>query len=229
MKAKLGMFAVQLSGSVGGTTAAKNRYGTYFKKKSHPINRKTTPQGNVRAFFSTLTKGWKSLTAPQRLSWTNAVENFKKSNSLAESIVLTGHQLYIAINRNLQTIAQTLLTTAPPVTTVTPLTAQAMVAGVGAATIVDTYAPAVPAGQSMVIYATRPLSAGKRSNSQDYKIIGVFNAADVSPLDITTAYQTLYGTSWKTIGLQIFFKSTMVSKTTGESTVPFFTSTIVVA
>lgn len=229
MKAKLGMFAVQLSGSVGGTTAAKNRYGTYFKKKSHPINRKTSSQSSVRAFLSTLTKGWKSLTPAQQNSWRNAVENFKKSNSLAESIVLTGHQLYIAINRNLQTISQTLLLVAPAVTTVAPLTAQAFVAGVGAGTIIDTYAPAIPAGQSLALYATRPLSAGKFSNSQDYKLIGVFNAADVSPLDVTTAYQNLYSTSWKTIGLQIFFKSVQISKTTGESTVPFFSKTLVVA
>ncbi len=59
MKIKLGMFAVQASGSVAGTTASRNRYGTYLKKKSLPINRKTTSQAAVRAFFSTLTKGGK--------------------------------------------------------------------------------------------------------------------------------------------------------------------------
>lgn len=229
MKAKLGMFAVQLSGSVGGTTAAKNRYGTYFKKKSHPINRKTTSQSNVRAFFSTLTKNWKSLTAVQRFSWTSAVENFQKANSLAERIVLTGHQLYIALNRNLQTISQSLITTAPAVTTVSPLTAQAIAAAAGAATMTDTYAPAVPAGQSYALYATRPLSAGKKSNSQDYKLVAVINTADASPFDIKSAYEAVFGASWKNAGVQIFFKGIEISKTTGESTVPFFSSTIVAA
>jgi hypothetical protein len=229
MKAKLGMFAVQLSGSVGGTTAAKNRYGTYFKKKSHPINRKTTSQSAVRAFFSTLTKGWKSLTSTQRFSWTSAVENFSKHNSLAETIILTGHQLYIAINRNLQTISQALLTSAPAVTTVTPLLTQSIAAAAGAGTMLDTYTPAVPAGQSYTLYATRPLSAGKKSNSQDYKLIAVINTADASPFDIKAAYEAVFGAGWRTAGQQIFFKGLEISKTTGENTVSFFSSTIVAA
>ncbi len=137
--------------------------------------------------------------------------------------------MYIALNRNLQTISQALLTSAPAVTTVTPQLTQAVAAAAGAATMVDTYTPAVPAGQSMALYATRPLSAGKKSNSQDYKIIGIFNAADASPLDIKAAYEGIFGTGWKTAGLQIFFKSKQISKTTGESAVEFFSSTIVAA
>ncbi len=167
MKAKLGMFAVQLSGSVGGTTAAKNRYGTYFKKKSHPINRKTSSQSAVRTFFSTLTKGWKNLTAPQRASWTMAVENFKKANSLAESIVLTGHQLYISLNRNLQSIGEALITSAPAVTTVTPVASETITAAAGAATMSMAFSPVIPVGQKMLLFGTRPLSAGKKSNSQE--------------------------------------------------------------
>lgn len=228
-KIKLGSNLADIRGKLNGHVFSKNRNGNYVKTKTNPINRRTTAQGAVRAFFSTLTKGWRSLTDAQRESFNTAVENFRKHNSLAESIVLTGHQLYIALNRNLQTIGSALITSAPAVITVDPITSASVDADVSDATQMLTYAPAIPAGQKMVVYATRPLSAGKKSNSQDYKQIGVYVTADASPLDITTEYEAIFGAGWKVAGQKIFYKLKEVSTTTGESTVDTFINTTVVA
>lgn len=228
-KIKLGSNLADIRGKVNGHVFSKNRNGNYVKTKTTPINRHSTAQGAVRAFFSTLTKGWKSLTDAQRASFNTAVENFRKQNSLAESIVLTGHQLYIALNRNLQTIGASVITSAPAVTTIAPVTSFVVDADVSDATQVVTYAPAIPANTKMLVEATRPLSAGKNSNSQDYKKIGVYVTADVSPLDITSAYEAVFGTGWKTAGQKIFYRIRQVGSTTGISTTNLYSNTIVVA
>lgn len=228
-KIKLGSNLADIRGKLNGHVFSKNRNGNYVKTKTNPINRHSTAQSAVRAFFSTLTKGWRSLTAAQRASFNTAVENFRKQNSLAESIVLTGHQLYIALNRNLQTIGSAVITAAPAVTTIAPITSASVVADVSDATQVLTYAPAIPAGQKMIVEATRPLSAGKNSNSQDYKKIGVYVTADASPLDITSAYEAVFGTGWKVAGQKVFYRIKEVGTTSGISTVPSYINTIVQA
>ena len=180
-KIKLGSTLADIRGKINGHVFSKNRAGNYIKTKTSPINRNTSAQAIVRAFFSTLTKAWKGLTAAQRASWNSAVNNFKRINSLADDVILTGHQLYISINRRIQTIGGSTISDAPFPETVAPVATASVAAAAGAATMDLAYTPVIPATDSWLIEATRPLSAGRQSNSQDYKKIDVALAADVSP------------------------------------------------
>jgi len=228
-KIKLGSNLADIRGKLNGHVFSKNRNGNYVKTKTNPINRNTSVQAAVRAFFSTLTKGWKALTDVQRGSWNTAVANFKKTNSLADEIILTGHQLYISLNRNIQSILGAVISTAPFPATVTPMLTASVDADVSDATQVLTYTPAVPATQTVIIYATRPMSAGKNSNSQDYKQIATIVAADVSPYDLTAEYEAVFGITWKTVGAKIFYKMKPVITLTGVPAIGFNFNTIVVA
>jgi hypothetical protein len=109
------------------------------------------------------------------------------------------------------------------------VTSWAIDADVSDGTIVATYAPAIPATDKWVIEATRPLSAGKQSRSQDFKIIDVLATADASPVDVTTAYEAIYGAGWKVAGAKIFFRIKPVQMASGQEATKFEASTIVVA
>jgi hypothetical protein len=228
-KIKLGSNLADIRGKVNGHVFSKNRSGNYLKTKTNPINRNTTAQAAVRAFFSTLTKGWAALTDAQRGSWNSAALNFKKINSLSDTIALSGHQLYISINRVLQTIGGVVISTAPYPAVVTPVLTASVDADVSDATQVLTYTPAVPATDTWILEATRPLSAGKQSNSQDYKKIDVILTADASPFDITAAYEAVFGTTWKTAGAKIFYRLTPAITLTGVTAKRTNFTTVVVA
>lgn len=221
-------FAKDLSGSVGATNFSRNRSGPIMKKRALPINRNSTAQSLVRSLFTTLTQGWASLTNAQRATWNAAVNNFKKINSIANSISLTGHQLYISINRTLQEIGGVLLDNAPFPITVDGVLTASVVADVSTGIQTLTYTPAIPATDSWILEATRPMSAGRQSNSQDYKAIDVLLTANASPAVITAGYEVVYGGGWKTVGAKIFYRLHAVNTLTGVRVKEFNFSTIVV-
>lgn len=228
-KASYGNIITQMKGSIGHNTYQRGRYGDVVRKKGKAINRKTTTQSAVRAFFSTLTKGWKGLTEAQRQSFRNGTVNFQKKDSLAKTIQLTGAQLYISLNRNLQTIAQALITSMPFKSVVPPVSTASVASAAGASTMALAFTPVIPAADSWILRATRPLSAGKNSMEQDYKNIAVYNAADTTPIDIKAAYEAVFGTTWKTAGAKIFYTLTPVEKASGIPATKMFLSSIVAA
>jgi len=228
-KAKYGNTIIDMVGSVSGNTHQHGRYGQIVRKKGKAINRNSTAQAVVRDFFSTLTKNWRSLTDNQRVSFRTGTADFQKKDSLSQTIILTGHQLYIALNRNLQTIGQALITSMPFKRSIPAVTTASVDADVSDATIVLTYTPAIPATDKWVLRATAPLSAGKFSNSQNYKVIDVLATADASPADVTAAYEVVYGTSWKTAGAKIFFTLTPVGMAEGIQGTTSNFNTVVVA
>lgn len=58
-----------MSGSVGGATYSRNRYGAYKRLKAMPVNPKTALQQTVRNIFGSLSQRWQSLTPAQRTAW----------------------------------------------------------------------------------------------------------------------------------------------------------------
>lgn len=227
-KAKYGNVIVEMAGSINGNTYQRGRYGAVVRVKPHAINRNTSAQSAVRTFFGILTKGWASLTQAQRDTWLMATLNFQKVNSLATTITLTGHQLYIAINRNLQSISEALITTAPPKVSVPALQTFSLIADVSGGTILMSFTAPILAADKLEIFATRPLSAGKKSNSQDYKLITVKTSAFVTGADIATEYEAIFGITWQTAGQKIFFLAKTINKATGEESTTAFANTIVV-
>lgn len=59
----------QMSGSIGGLTAAHNSAGLYVRARTIPVNPNSTSQQEVRSTLASLTSGWSALTDAQRESW----------------------------------------------------------------------------------------------------------------------------------------------------------------
>ena len=67
---KYGGGVVQMSGSIGGDTHARNRYGNYIRARTKPINPNTDLQVAIRAAMAFLADRWsQTVTSAQRTAW----------------------------------------------------------------------------------------------------------------------------------------------------------------
>lgn len=96
---KYGEYITAMSGSVGGTTHARNRYGFYVRNRTKPVNPNTDRQNAIRAALASLTQRWSQiLTADQRTAWNLYGNSVVMKNALGEDIFLTGFNHFIRSN-----------------------------------------------------------------------------------------------------------------------------------
>ena len=228
-KVKYGEMIADMRGKINGTVHSKNRFGQYMRNKTSPVNPQTTSQSGVRNSFATFAQGWRSLTEAQRDAWSSTAENFTRNNVFGDNIKLTGANLYMSLNRNIATAAGTPITSPPLPAAVTGMLTLSGDPDVSDATIVMTYTPAVPASGTVLIFATAPQSAGVNFVKNKYRFIESIVAADVSPYDITAAYEAKFGTGWKVAGQKVFVKFVPMITLSGITAPGLESSSIVVA
>jgi len=113
---KYGGGIVQMSGSISGTTFARNRYGNYARARTKPVNPKTSGQQAVRAALTMMTDHWaNTLTAAQRTAWNLYGSNVAMKNRLGETVYLTGFNHFIRSNSVLARFGATLVNAGPVV------------------------------------------------------------------------------------------------------------------
>jgi len=96
---KYGGGIIQASGSIAGTTHARNRFGNYIRARTKPVNPNSLQQGHVRTSLSFLTMAWASVLTPaERIAWATYANAIAMKNRLGESIYLTGFNHFIRSN-----------------------------------------------------------------------------------------------------------------------------------
>jgi len=111
---KFGGGVVQMSGSIAGTTFARNRYGNYARARTKPTNPNTSGQQVVRNSLAFLTARWsQDLSAAQRTAWNLYGTSVAMKNRLGESVYLTGFNHYIRCNSILKRSNRTLVDAGP--------------------------------------------------------------------------------------------------------------------
>lgn len=89
----------QRSGSTGGTTYSRNRFGAYTRSRSVPVNPNTARQVAARNAVTSLTIAWNNtLTQAQRDAWNVYGANVSWLNRLGQTVNLTGLNHYIRSN-----------------------------------------------------------------------------------------------------------------------------------
>ncbi len=89
----------QRSGSSGGTTWSRNRFGAYVRNRSVPVNPNTDRQVAVRNAVRSITIAWQNtLTQTQRDAWEVYASNIPWQNKLGQSVTLTGLNHYLRSN-----------------------------------------------------------------------------------------------------------------------------------
>ena len=155
-KIKLGALAGQVSGSIGAETYAHNRFGSYIRLRSIPVQPDSARQLMRRAVLSALSSDWSTLTAGNRLSWKMWAQNNPIVDSLGDKRILSGHMAYVALNARLQGLALPTFDT-PPVQAASPaLTGLSIAASVATQEVTVTFTPAnLPADDMLYIKACK--------------------------------------------------------------------------
>ena len=189
----------QFSGSQGNTTASRNRFGSYVRNRTNPINPNSVLQQFRRGVFTDLTQEWRLLTESQRTAWSEWAVNFPRTNSLGQTYILTGAQTFIGNNLVRSLVAFTQAND-PPAIDAAPttglITATAMVAAGGTMEIAYTATGGL-AGNRFLVSATATRSPGKTYvGRSEMRVIGSFAGNAASPFDFQAAYEAIFGAGW---------------------------------
>lgn len=227
-KIKFTAFMADARGSVAGTVFSRNGSGAYTRTKVTPVNPQSTAQMTVRTRFGGRSQAWRGLTQAQRDAWIAAAVNFTKSNVFGDQVKLSGLALYKSLNQNLLNAGQSVIADAPLPASVFGFTTLSATAVNTASVSTLTFTDAIPAGTSVLVFATPSVSAGKNFVKSEYRQIAVLTSADASPATISTAYDAKFG-AVGAAGSKIFFKLKPVNDTTGQAGTELSASAIVTA
>jgi len=108
---KLGPALTDISGSVGGMTIQRNRWGITARQKPLPLHSETTAQYNIRRMMVELQASWQNLTDAQRLQWDRFIDFSGQTIRRDRSVRMSGHSLYLKYQLFLLLYGQPLLTT----------------------------------------------------------------------------------------------------------------------
>lgn len=112
MKVKYTLFNAA-SGSMGGVTAAKNRGGSYMRKRVKPLNPSSKAQQDARSALAAAASNWRGLTNSQRLAWNAYAETITFTNGVGDPAKLSGFQCFSAANSMRKRLGMSDLTDAP--------------------------------------------------------------------------------------------------------------------
>lgn len=226
MKIKFGMIVTEGRNKIGGHVLSRNRSGAYARTKVTPTNPQTSFQVNVRASIASLASGWRGLTAAQRDSWNAAVKDFTKTDIFGDKMVPSGFNLYMALNQNLYNVGVAAIAAPPVPAAVTSFTSATIAIAKGAATAAATVAATIPATETVIMFATPGISAGRSYVKSDFRKIGTFTTG--TALDFAAMYVAKFG-AIPAAGFKVFAKFVHVNETTGQAGQANMASTIVVA
>jgi len=225
MKAKFGAVIVAGSGKVGGHVLSRNRAGAYMRTKVTPVNPSSTAQMAVRNRLTGLSQGWKALTAAQRAAWNAAVGDYARTDVFGDLRNPSGAQLYQRLNNNLLAIGESVISVPPVPGSVHAFTSCTLSVVTGTPAMSLTFAAAIPATDSIKLFATAPQSAGKSFVKSEYRLIDVLIDSDTSTVNIKAAYDAKFG-AVSSNGLKVFVKLVPVNNTTGQEGVGIEASAI---
>lgn len=228
-----GMGMTDGSGKIGGNVAAKNRFGSYLRRRGQVINPQTTLQQASRMAFGALSQLWRAITDAQRAAWRALTADVPSSDAFGDSVKLTGAQLFVKFNKNLALCSIGSIDDAPvlggaaEIVNLTPI----VDIGAGATNAVDVTinnSNGTASASSLIIEATPPVSAGRSAGSIKNRFrflillagqgAGLDGNSTIVSADFTTgiglAYATLFGVPAE--GQKIFFRVSAINNDTGE-------------
>lgn len=192
------LLGTQLSGSTGGVTASRNRFGTYFRQRANPVNPATPLQLAVRSAMQQLVDAWQiTLTSAQRTGWDTYAANVPVLNRIGDVIHLTGQNHYIRSNIPRVANSLTRIDDAPVDFTLggpgLPLAASISEATQNISLIFDDSAPWVDLDDAhLLLYQSRPQATSVNFFKGPYRLAGTVDGdsvtAPTSPATIASAF-----------------------------------------
>jgi len=94
-RVKLGPIVTDITGSIGGLTIQRNRYGIAMRAKPLPLKSQSTSQLRIRRLIIYLQQQWQALSDAQRLQWNRFLDFSGQTIRRDRSIKLSGQALFI--------------------------------------------------------------------------------------------------------------------------------------
>jgi hypothetical protein len=180
-----GIAVGQISGRVGGSVFSHNRGGMYIRNGSIPSVSQTQKAMNYKGYLAMASQYYANLTDAQAAAWREYAANHPVTNRLGRSHTLTGGNWFVACNARLQAAGASprLLPPNAPAPTGTLITAAAVAAGAGTATIDFADTPTGAAIGAWIRGAR--VQSGRITNVRNKLTEIVITAgAETSPIDI---------------------------------------------
>lgn len=179
-----------LSGSIEGMTASRNKGGQYLRARVIPTNPQTSRQSTARQAFAQITQAWQALDESERDAWDTFAPLIPATDSLGQAVTLSGQQAYMKANVPLQFVnvklaeleddpAFTILDSPPANPTGSPTTVSPLVGATSAAA--STFGVVFDNSDSwantdegaLVVFAGQPAPSGKRPQDMPMRYAGI--------------------------------------------------------
>ncbi|MDD5484218.1 MAG: hypothetical protein PHP98_11315 [Kiritimatiellae bacterium] len=184
---KFGGGIAAIRGSIGGVTYARNRYGSYMRQRTKPVDPASAYQLDVRSNLSALVERWSTvLTQSQRDAWNNFAQQVSWINALGESIQLTGFNMFCRSNTAILQADGSIVDDGPT-ELVLPAADPAFVPTISAAAqeisvaFDNTLDWAKEVGGYMTLKMTRPVGPGREYLKGPMRYAGSIAGAAVAP------------------------------------------------
>lgn len=177
----------QASGSAGGLTASRNRYGQYLRARVLPVNPNSVAQQAVRNSMTSLVQRWtESLTDAQRSKWSDYAAAVPVTNRVGDQVYLTAQNMYVRSNvQRYRYLPASLVDDAPVVFdlgTFTPVVIQVDSAtGDVAVTFTATDAWNNEDGGFLFVFVGRPINGTRNFFGGPYRQVGAVDGDSVAP------------------------------------------------
>lgn len=108
---KLGPMITDISGSVGGATFQRGRFGYTMRTKPLPLDKHTLLQQRTRTSVTLVQSFWQALSAADRLQWERFMDFSGQTIRKDRSVLLSGHALYLKYNVWLDLVGEEIMET----------------------------------------------------------------------------------------------------------------------
>jgi hypothetical protein len=179
---------------IGGNVFTKVRAGAMVRRKVSPIQPRTNTQRNVRAGFTALAKAWSGplMDDTKRAAWNALAANYPQKDKFGASHTLTGLQMFLKLNRVLQTLLVPLIYT-PPATLEAGYPSTLTVVATSPATLTIDPATHEGATENAIVFAAAQQSPGRTFTGNRYRVIDTFGPGGGWPFDIGAKYVAKFG------------------------------------
>lgn len=176
----------QASGSLAGSTFARNKGGMYVRARSIPTNPNSVGQQEVRGYMQQLAVIWAStVTAAQREAWRVYAANVTMTNRLGDSVLLSAQQHFIRSNLPRLQAGLAVVAAGPTTYNLGEFTdpSFAIVGATGVATVTfdDAAAWCDVDGAAMIFRLSRPVSPTINYFKGPFRYVGLIEGDSVTP------------------------------------------------
>ncbi len=195
MKFTPGPAIAAASGSIGGTTFSRNRYGPYTRNRSIPIISTSIDALAAKQRFATQSAAWSALTAAQRLAWGQFAATHPISDRLGQSQILAPNAVFIQLNTRIVQAGGTQIVDPPITRDPEGLLSLVQVCDIGLGGFSLTFTPTpLGATEQLRIRAAVVSHEGIEYVTNLLRVVGYGAAATASPFDHEAIVLAKFGT-----------------------------------